>query len=195
MSPLLSNLVQRVNVATNRPHLQDEAIAAVVDATLWHHSLGLFPRDYQEKLFALVAGPQYEHSIDVAGNIQRLRNIADVAVYSQECGKLKYPLKEVKTLRKLQCNEYRTSGGKVQIHSCCPEKAFRVGVYTYPDLNVSTYQSWVAELYPGFIVDAACLRMYEHLKDTPAVQMYSARVGRPGIPGSNTALFIQQQVE
>lgn len=195
MSPLLSNLVQRVHVATNRPHLQDEAIAAVIDATRWHHMLGQFGRDYQERLFALIAGPQYEHTIDVASNTQRLRTIADVAVYSQECGKIKYPLREVKTLRKLNCNEYRVTNGKVQIHSCCPEKAFRIGVYTYPDLSSATYDSWVAELFPGFIVDAACLRMYEHLKDTSAVQMYSARVGRPGIPGSNTALFIQQQVE
>ena len=195
MSTLLNNLVTRVHVATNRPHLQDEAVAAVIDATLWYHMLGMFPRDYKEQLFALIAGPKYEHAIDVASNIPRLRKIAAVATYSQECGRIKKPLKEVKSLRRLNCNEYRVSGGTVQIHSCCPEKAFRIGTYAYPDLSTDSYNSWVAEMYPGFIVDAACLRMYEHLKDTSAVQMYSARVGRPGIPGSNTALFIQQQVE
>lgn len=194
MTPQLEDLVTRVGIATNRPHLHDEALTAVIDATAWYHQLGLFWRDYTEALFVIAAGPGVEHTVSLE-QVPRMRTVASVAAYSMECGRVLYPLTQVKSMRPLKCDEFRAFDKSVHIESCRPQRAYRIGYYQYPDLLPASFNSWVADLYPGMVVDAALLRMYEHLKDAGAAQMYSVRVGRPGIPGTNATVFIQNQVE
>lgn len=112
----VQSLVNKVGVATNRPHLEAEIIQAILDATAWYHSLGEFPLDSYEGVICLVLWGCLEHTLDLGPLIPRLRSIREVAVYSQACARTLYVMKQVKSLRPLNCDEARITGTKVHVH-------------------------------------------------------------------------------
>ena len=191
LSSQLQSLVNRVGVATNRPHLEAEIIQAILDATAWYHSLGEFPLDSYDGLFVLSSGATHEHTLDLGPLIPRLRSIREVAVYSQACARTLYVMKQVKSLRPLNCDEARITGTKVHVHSCRPQGCYKILYYKHPDLAPATFDSWIVRDYEGFVLDEALRRMYELLKDNSAAASYAARVGRPGVPGTHATVLIQ----
>lgn len=191
LSSQLASMVNKVGVATNRPHLEAEIIQAVIESTAWYHALGEFQLDSRESLFVLASGATHEHTLDVGAVVPRLRSIQEVATYSTECGKTLYLMKRVRSIRPLSCDEFQVLGHKVHVHSCKPKRAYKIRYCVHPDLAPATFDSWIARDYEGFVLDGALQRMYEIIKDQSAAASYAARVGRPGIPGTHATVLIQ----
>lgn len=160
-------LLSEVYTKTSRPDLVDDTKSAVKAATLKVHRYEDFSRDLFETGIAFQAA-DYQLQFYYQQLIPRWRKDkyfrkADVNGIPGVFLK-RYALeKTIDQYGLTRTDVYYPSGSVININSSTLLQYLLLGCYLFPDINETTYTSWIADLYPFAIVYEASAIVFKSI--------------------------------
>lgn len=180
MTPILTDLINKVYTETNRPDLEAETLQAVLSSTQKMHGLDYFFRDIKSAQVQFDSAA-YLQTLDMDA-LTRFKAIAyfrkwdpNYSSYQQNPNLLPplyytnygTVLGENEALRMLEavapddifdsygCEKfdvYYALGSTLMIKSRTSFLYARIGWYAFPDIGLDTYDSWIARQFPYSII-------------------------------------------
>jgi hypothetical protein len=187
-------LVTDVIKVTNRPDLLAETELAIKGALLAYHHLDFFWRDRAQVILNVTSSNKTRIEIPLE-RCTDMRSPQEVAPYyadSECCGT---PLARLHRIGEHQCNYWMLTPSSLIINSATPTHQFRFSYWRNPDLQEATFNSWVADIYPDAVIDAACAKLFEMVRDNTTADRYRARVGNTGAIGTHCHRILSDQLE
>lgn len=194
-----STLVTNVITVTNRPDLLAETELAVRQAVLSYHHLDFFWRDKVTGIISVSTGANARHTIPL-NRFAEFRAAAGVSPYyssNDTCGK---PLSKGTRLGEFHEDYWMLAGDSLVIRSSAATHQFQLIYWKNPTLApAAAFSSWVADIYPGAVEDAACAKVFEMIRDSATADRYRARVGKKadgaGPAQGHCAVILSDQLE
>lgn len=194
MNSLFKQLFDGVISNTNRPNLVAETIQAIQQETLVFHNRGMFRADVREAVLTSTNGGQLEYKFSIPQN-KRIRKILTVRPLSPS-GRYGRNLPLMGLFDKSADNNcgYSWLNGNLTIRLPYAATTFSLMYLEFPNINPEKYESWIAQTYPHYIVDAATAQILT-LREKQQAQYYATRVGAFHIPGSHIHSLLSQNEE
>ena len=148
-----SSLLQDVYDLTKRPDLVAETAIGVKTATLQLHSSDFYSKDLYETGISFTTS-DYLQTLDYKLLLPRWRQIKYLRKYDAvglTAGKKLDPIVIEKVLDgyKIERTDvFYLAGSVYQIKCSTQEQYFLLGAYLFPDVNPTTFTSWIADEYP-----------------------------------------------
>lgn len=180
-----------VYTITNRPNLVNETILAIQEATMALHGIENWWRDRVEQQVVFSANGNYQQ-IPLA-TLPRFRTFSYIRKFDPTGtdpltgisgggapGDLFDPCPPDKLLDPYKITKdniyYLTGGGNAasavaQLRSTVAFQYLLIAWMRFPQVDVATYQSWIAELYPYAIITAASMKLRKYMVDADAAKI------------------------
>ena len=170
----LSDMITEVYSLTNRPDLVAETLSALKTATLQMHHKDFWYKDLQQATLQLQQA-DYVGVFDTS-LLQRYRamkfirkwyptGINSVTLQSTGVGGPRLtqidPDSIFDSYARERSDVYYIAGRSVNIKTSDQLSTFLVGWYRHPDINVATYDSWIAEEHPYAIIQSAAGQVFK----------------------------------
>ena len=184
MNPLFKSLYDEVIIRTNRPNLIQETIKAIKDATLFYHSRGKFKKD--TRIVGIQASNPGAYTVQFRlPSDSKIRQIIGIQPVDSS-GKLGIMIPELEIGESKKCSTYFTwINDSLTIKLSEPVAQFQLYYLAYPNVDPIHYDSWVAKIYPQFIVDYASARVFLDIGVDAKAKNLMALVGEFRLPGSH----------
>jgi len=163
----LGELCSDVYVLTGRPGLAAETQLAIRTAARKFHLWDFWMRDKQEKLLKYSATSN-AFTVDIPSVFANWRKFDYIRTYDQVAAtpKDKYikavaPSSIFDEFSRNKEDVCYVAGTNLQMKTADAEDAFLVGWYTYPNLGVNNFSSWIADMYPELLVEEAAGRIMQ----------------------------------
>jgi hypothetical protein len=181
-----SEIVNDIYTLTNRPDLVAETALAIRKATLKMHSLDYFTQDRVSNIITITPAMQASildnrYAIDLSpagGNTTRYRAISFIREYNnpltgQEIQFLKLEPDSIFNEYNLERqNYYYIAGSSAQLRSNKVLTQVTLAYYQYPDVNSTTYTSWIAAQFPYAIIEEAARAIFKMIGKDEEAQTY-----------------------
>lgn len=164
-------IVQAVVVRSNRPDLLAEIELAIRTAVSNYHSMDLFWRDNKTVIVASTNGASSELKINI-DPAKRVRTIKEI--YPEHCPKDTLLPYNVESNTK---DYYRLAGNVLTIKYAKGAQRFILSYFESPLLYPKP-DTWLFQLYPTQVINAALLELYLDQRDTSQADRYRVLVGR-----------------
>lgn len=194
MTPQFKLIYDSVIVNTNRPNLVAETIQAIQFETLFFHNRGKFQRDVREAILTSTNGGalQYRFSIPQDKRIREILAVRPVDVMG--CLGKNLPELDILQSPATRGRGYSWMAGNLTINVPYPANTFSVLYLEFPLTGPDNMKSWIADLYPHYISDAATARVLTHREKSQA-SFYLAKVGNQAMAGSHVYELLNQNRE
>jgi len=155
----LTELINEVNILTNRFNLTDQTQSAVRAATLKVHQIDYFDRDLVENPIDF-GSSEYLHSFQYKALFPRWRAIKylrylDITTTPPTPGdffEVIAPEQALDGYAVTRNDVLYLAGQTLQIRALAAFQYGLMGCYLHPDITVNNYSSWVADEHPYAIV-------------------------------------------
>lgn len=157
---LFTDIVDQVYTLTNRPDLVAETELAVKQATLKGHQSDYYYRDILETAINFGAA-SYFQTLGVKGLLPRYRAVKWARKYDavgEEAGKffdLVLPEQTLDSYNQNRTDIMYAAGDVLQFRSSTEFQYILFGCYQNPELSSASYNSWIAQDHPYYIVTEA----------------------------------------
>lgn len=194
MNPLFQSLYSAVVVNTNRPNLRKETINAIKTATLELHGRGKFRADVKSSVLTSTNGgtTSYQFTVPRDRLVRELLAVAPV----DSLGREGIPLRKLDLFEQENCGSwFKWSAGILKIRTAYPATTFSLSFLSFPNLDEANYDSWIAEKYPHFVIDAATYRVLLAQRILDQANIYKGLVGDVRVPGTHIFNLFQENEE
>lgn len=197
--PTFRQLVNNVITVTNRPDLLAETELAVRQVILYYHHLDSFWRDKLTGVISVSTGRAARHEVPIS-RFEGFRNAHSVAPYFAGNDTCAAPLKRMERMGQHESEYWFLAGKTLVIKSATPTHQFQFTYWKNPTVAPeAAFDSWVADLYPDAVEDAACAKLFEMIRDSNEADRYRARVGKKadgaGPATGHCARILMEQLE
>lgn len=197
--PSFRQLVSNTVTVTNRPDLLAETELAVRQAVLSYHHLDFFWRDKTTGIISVSTGGRARHAIPLT-KFQGFRAAESIVPYYAGTDTCAKPLAKATRMGQHTANYWLLAGNELIIHSATLTHQFQFTYWQNPTLMPeAAFSSWVADLYPDAVEDAACAKVFEMVRDPGVADRYRARVGKKadgaGPATGHCARILAEQLE
>jgi len=192
----LSQLISAVYTETNRPDLVSETQQAVLESTLYVHTIDFWRKDVCEALVVFDQPLNYLQVLDISSlplfrKISYIRKTNPIATQMQQTGgqlpyTYAYPPNQFDFLTGVDVGDvldeygyerqdiYYEAGDQLNIKSSTQLQYATVGYYAFPNLDASgvNFFSWIARDYPYAIVYKATSAIFGKIGEDKAYAMY-----------------------
>lgn len=223
MNTVLTDLVNKVYIETNRPDLTAETLQAVLSSTLKMHGLDYFRKDiktaqvqfdstaYLQTLdtdaLARFKAISYIRKWGPEANSYALNPNSLPPMYGYSNGSVFGWNQTVDYLAAIEPDDifddygaekrdvYYQAGSTLMMKSSTSLLNLLVGWYAYPDIQEETYNSWIAKEYPyAIIYDAASAILQKTGMQEVARKYDSTDTSNPGLVASHMFELIKNNV-
>lgn len=194
MNDLFSSLYNDVVVNTNRPNLRQETINAIKAATLYFHNRGKFREDVKTSVLTSTNGGStiYKFSIPKDKLVREILAVTPV----DQLGREGCLLKKLDLFDPETCGSwFKWSAGVLKIGTAYPATTFSLHYLSFPSVDENTYNSWIAEKYPHYIVNDATYRVLLAQRLLDQAGVYKSMVGEANLPGTHIYTLLQENEE
>ena len=165
----LTQLISEVAIATNRPDLTNDITQAIRKATMKCHLADEFKFDLSEVVITVPTQTDFHYQLDLSNttNYPLFRKVSHIQEYNLPLAgnEIVFEPKDAAGLMDdymLESNDYYYQAGyAINIGSHKQLTQLRVGYWKLPDIGVSTYSSWIANMYPDAIIDEAASTVFK----------------------------------
>ena len=166
-----SELLNEVYTLTNRPDLEAKTTLAIRKATLLLHNTDFYPKDIREQGVQF-ASSLYQQALEYRVLFPRWRALKYFRkTDSQGSGDGQFfdlivPEQVLDEYSLNRDNVCYLAGSVYQLRSSTQFQYIIVGCYQYPDVNVATFDSWIALDHPYAIIQRAAASIFKAVGDT-----------------------------
>lgn len=195
MNPLFKQIYDQVVVNTNRPNLKQEIRQDIKSATLEFHQRGRFIRDVRQAVLTSTNGGQLRYNFNIPA-ANRLRQILAIQPVRSD-GLLGKRLPEMDLFSPSGCGAFGYSWDNTSLKIVVPHAAnsFNLSYLEFPDLTEDGYNSWIAKIYPHFIVASATVKTLVKAGMADQAGYYNNLVGSAATPGSYVQTLLRECAE
>lgn len=171
-------LCQDVITITNRPDLISEIQLAVRIATSKFHMIDFWMRDRAERILIF---PQSDtrFTVDLLVTFANWRKFSYIRPYDQvSANPINKFINEISPsaifdeYSQQKTDIFYVAGNLMNMKCKESQNAFLIGWFKYPNVQISSYASWIADMYPAIIVEEAAGRIYNSIGQVDEANKY-----------------------
>lgn len=169
-----AELVATVVDITGRPNLIPQIQRSIAKATLKAHLIDFWLRDIVEKkVSAEVSSVAPRFELYISTQLPRFRKLAYLNGYDDTvippCVLQQFSEVDPTGIRDLYYNKKENvcyyAGDIITIYTNQTPPKFLIGYFTYPKVQSTDYESWIAEMFPDVITDEASVEIFGSIGD------------------------------